>query len=307
MKTLDFCKSHKHKIAVTFGLFIFVFSIMICLFSQQGQAQDVKPKQLKIVFIAYENPEQLVEDVKPIIAYLEKTLNMDIKHFIATDYAGVVEALRNETADMGFMGPLQYVIAHRMAGAYPILGEIYNGKSTYISKIFVRRDSGIGNIKDLKDKSISFVDPISSSGYMYPLDIFKQKGLIKDKDKAEQFFKKIYFSGGDEQALRAVLNNFVDAAGIGQYAYNLLNYDERAEIVSIADSKPIPSHCVVVRKNLHQPTVEKLQEALFNLNNDSNRHLLKYLYSVDGYIKVTHDNYLEVEEVAKKFGYIKEE
>ena len=307
MKTLDFCKSHKHKIAVTFGLFIFVFSIMTFLFSQQGQAQDVKPKQLKIVFIAYENPEQLVEDVKPIIAYLEKTLNMDIKHFIATDYAGVVEALRNETADMGFMGPLQYVIAHKMAGAYPILGEIYNGKSTYISKIFVRRDSGIGNIKDLNGKSIAFVDPISSSGYMYPLDIFKQKGLIKDKDKAEQFFKKIYFSGGDEQALRAVLNNFVDAAGIGQYAYNLLNYDERAEIVSIADSKPIPSHCVVVRKNLHQPTVEKLQEALFNLNNDSNRHLLKYLYSVDGYIKVTHDNYLEVEEVAKKFGYIKEE
>ena len=307
MKTLDFCKSHKHKIAVTFGLFIFVFSIMICLFSQQGQAQDVKPKQLKIVFIAYENPEQLVEDVKPIIAYLEKTLNMDIKHFIATDYAGVVEALRYETADMGFMGALQYVIAHKMAGAYPILGEIYNGKSTYISKIFVRRDSGIGNIKDLNGKSIAFVDPISSSGYMYPLDIFKQKGLIKNKDKAEQFFKKIYFSGGDEQALRAVLNNFVDAAGIGQYAYNLLNYDERAEIVSIADSKPIPSHCVVVRKNLHQPTVEKLQEALFNLNNDSNRHLLKYLYSVDGYIKVTHDNYLEVEEVAKKFGYIKEE
>ena len=240
MKTSEF---YKNKPVIIFGLFIFVFSIMICLFSQQGQAQDVKPKQLKIVFIAYENPEQLVEDVKPIIAYLEKTLNMDIKHFIATDYAGVVEALRNETADMGFMGALQYVIAHKMAGAYPILGEIYNGKSTYISKIFVRRDSGISNIKDLNGKSIAFVDPISSSGYMYPLDIFKQKGLIKDKDKAEQFFKKIYFSGGDEQALRAVLNNFVDAAGIGQYAYNLLNYDERAEIVSIADSKPIPSLC----------------------------------------------------------------
>jgi len=306
MKTLDFCKSHKHKIVVTFGLFIFVFSIMTFLFSQEGQAQDIKPKQLKIVFIAYENPQQLVEDVKPIVAYLEKTLNMDIKHFIATDYAGVVEALRYETADMGFMGALQYVIAHKMAGAYPILGEIYNGKSTYISKIFVRRDSGISTIKDLKGKSISFVDPISSSGYMYPLDIFKQKGLIKDIDKAEQFFKKIYFSGGDEQALRAVLNNFVDAAGIGQYAFNLLNYDERAEIVSIADSKPIPSHCVVVRKNLHQPTVEKLQEALFNLNNEPNRHLLKYLYSVDGYIKVTHDNYLEVEEIAKEYGFIKE-
>ncbi|MCH7525118.1 MAG: phosphate/phosphite/phosphonate ABC transporter substrate-binding protein, partial [Bacteroidetes bacterium] len=288
-----------------FGLFIFVLFVVICLFSRQGQAQDIKPKQLKIVFIAYENPDQLVEDVKPIVAYLKETLNMDIKHFIATDYAGVVEALRNETADMGFMGSLQYVLAHDMAGAYPILGEIYKGKSTYMSKIFVHKDSGITDVKDLKGKTIAFVDPVSSSGYMYPLDIFKQKGLIKNKDNAEKFFRRIYFAGGDEQALRAVLNKFVDAAGIGQYSYNLLNFDERDTILSIAESSPIPSHCVVVRKNLHQPTVEKLQEALFNLNNEPNRHLLKYLYSVDGYIKVNHDNYLSVEELAREYGFLK--
>ena len=203
------------------------------------------------------------------------------------------------------MCSLQYVLAHDMAGAYPILGEIYKGKSTYMSKIFVHKDSGITDVKDLKGKTIAFVDPVSSSGYMYPLDIFKQKGLIKNKDNAEKFFRRIYFAGGDEQALRAVLNKFVDAAGIGQYSYNLLNFDERDMILSIAESSPIPSHCVVVRKKLHQPTVEKLQEALFNLNNEPKRHLLKYLYSVDGYIKVNHDNYLSVEELAREYGFLK--
>ena len=305
MEISQYYKDYQNRRALIFGLFLFVLFVVICLFPRQGQTQDMKPEQLKIVFIAYENPDQLVEDVKPIVAYLKETLNMDIKHFIATDYAGVVEALRNETADMGFMGSLQYVLAHDMAGAYPILGEIYKGKSTYMSKIFVHKDSGITDVKDLKGKTIAFVDPVSSSGYMYPLDIFKQKGLIKNKDNAEKFFRRIYFAGGDEQALRAVLNKFVDAAGIGQYSYNLLNFNERDTILSIAESSPIPSHCVVVRKNLHQPTVEKLQEALFNLNNEPNRHLLKYLYSVDGYIKVNHDNYLSVEELAREYGFLK--
>jgi len=163
--------------------------------------------QLKIVFIAYDNPEQLVDNVKPVVAYLEEQLGMEVKHFVATDYAGVVEALRNETADMGFMGPLQYIITHDQAGAIPILGEVYKGQSWYMSRIFVRKDSGIKSLKDLRGRTIAFVDPLSSSGYMYPLDIFKQAGLINDKNTAETFFKSIYFAGGDEQAIRAVYNN----------------------------------------------------------------------------------------------------
>ena len=92
---------------------------------------------------------------------------------------------------------------------------------------------------------------------------------------------------------------------IGQYSYNLLNLEEREQVISIAQSRPIPSHCVVVRKDLHQPTVVKIQETLMSLNNESNRHLLKYLYSVDGYIKVDHSDYNSVEQMAKEFGYLK--
>ena len=267
-------------------------------------SSEAKPKSLRIVFIAYENPDQLLENVEPVVEYLERTLELSVKHFVATDYAGIVEALRNETADAGFMGPLQYVMAHRQAGAYPLLGEIYNGRASYVSRIFVRKDSGIRKLADLGGKTIAFVDPISSSGYMYPLDIFRQAKVFEGAP--ELFFGKIYFAGGDEQSIRAVYNSFVDAAGIGQYSYNLLRPAERDELVSIAESRPIPSHCLVARKGLHRPTAEKLQKVLLALNGDSeNRHLLKYLYSVDGYVKVTHADYSEVEEIGKSYGFIK--
>ena len=263
-----------------------------------------EPAPLRIVFIAYENPDQLLEDVRPVIAYLEKSLGRSVEYFTATDYAAVVEALRNETADAGFMGPLQYLLAHEHAGARPLLGEIYNGSPTYRSRIFVRRDSGIQSLEDLAGKNIAFVDPISSSGYLYPLETFVDAGLIESRDEAESFFRRSYFAGGDEQAIRAVLNGFVDAAGIGEYSFALLRGDEREQVISIAESKPIPSHCVVVRKGLEVAAADGLRRALLSLNEGSDRALLKYLYNVDGYVEVDHETFAGAEALARKHGFL---
>jgi len=262
--------------------------------------------KLRIAFIAYENPNQLLEDVDPVIDYLEGRLKVEIEHFAATDYAGVVEALRNETADVGFMGPLQYVMTHGQSGAYPIVGEVYGDSPSYVSRIFVRKDSGLRKIGDLRGKTVAFVDPISSSGYMYPLEIFRSAGLFSTKEDAEGFFKKIYFAGGDEQAIRALFNRFVDAAGIGQYAHSLLRPEERDQVIAIADSRPLPSHCVVVRRGLPRERVAALQEALLALNEGPHRSLLKNLYNVDGYVPVTHDTYAEVERLARQYGFLRE-
>ena len=260
-------------------------------------------KELRIVFIAYQNPEQIMDDVRPVVAYLKESLGMPVKHFVATDYAGVIEALRNGSADMGFMGPLQYVLAHKHAGAQPILGEVYKGNAFYTSRIFVRKDSGLKTLADLKGKTIAFTDPISSSGYLYPLDLFKSEGLLRGPP--EKYFRRIYFAGGDEQAIRAVYNGFVDSAGIGQFAYNLLRAEERDEVVFIGESKRLPSHCIVVRRGLSDEDVAKLKNVFLALNEGSHKDLLKMLYGVDGYVEVSHEDYLQVEEIARAHGFIK--
>jgi len=228
-----------------------------------------------------------------------------VRPFVATDYAGVVEALRNETADIGFMGPLQYLLAHEQAGAVPILGEVYSGQPWYTARIFVRKDSGIKTPADLRGKTIAFTDPLSSSGYLYPLETFRRAGLILTREAAEQYFRKIYFAGGDEQAIRAALNKFVDAAGIGQYSFNLLRAEEREQMTFIGESPRIPSHCIVARKGLDTASVAAIQEALLALNTGANRSLLKNLYNVDGYVKVTHETFAETERIARDYGFLK--
>jgi phosphonate transport system substrate-binding protein len=277
---------------------------MMAFFAQPANAQG-PGRELRVVFIAYENPDQLLEDVRPVVAYLEQRLGRKVKAFVATDYAGVVEALRNQTADMGFMGPLQYLLAHQEAGAVPLVGEVYNGRPTYVSRIFVRKDSGIRKLEDLRGKTIAFVDPLSSSGYLYPLETFRRAGLIAKREDGEQFFRRIYFAGGDEQAIRAVLNKFVDAAGIGEYSFNLLRGEERDQVVAIAESPRIPSHCVVARKGLDAATLAALQDALLALNDGGNRALLKHLYNVDGYVKITHETFAETEKIAREYGFLR--
>jgi phosphonate transport system substrate-binding protein len=271
----------------------------------QAPTQGQPRSELRVVFIAYENPDQLLEDVRPVVAYLERKLGRKVRAFVASDYAGVVEALRNQTADVGFMGPLQYLIAHEQAGAQAILGEVYNGQPWYTARIFVRKDSGMRTLADLRGKTMAFVDPLSSSGYLYPLETFRRAGLIARREEAEQFFRKIYFAGGDEQALRAVLNKFVDAAGIGQYSSAILRPEERDQITFIGESPQIPSHCVVARRGLDAASVAALQEALLALNDGPDRALLKQLYNVDGYVRVTHQTFAETEQLAREYGFLK--
>jgi len=278
-------------------------AICAAFFAPCASAGQKPMTELRVVFIAYQNPEQIMDDVRPVVAYLKKTLNMPVKHFVATDYAGVIEALRNGSADMGFMGPLQYVIAHQHAGAKPILGEVYQGNAHYTSRIFVRKDSGFSALKDLKGKTMAFSDPISSSGYLYPLDLFKSEGLVKAEP--EKFFDRVYFAGGDEQAIRAVYNGFVDAAGIGQFAYNLLRPEERDAITYIGESKKLPSHCVVVRDGLTEADTSKLKNTLLALNDGKHDELLQMLYGVDGYVEVSHADFAEVESIAREHGFIK--
>ena len=274
-----------------------------------GQAKrrvDPTLEPLRITFIPYENPEKLIDNIKPALSFLEGEMGRPIKHFVMLDYSAAVEALAGGEADVSFLSPLPYVLTHARTGAIAVLGEVYAGRPYYYSKIFVRKDSGIRTLADLKGRTIAYVDPISSSGYLYPHDIFVRAGLIQDrKTPTGGFFRRVYFAGGDQQAIQAVYNKHVDAAGIGEFAINLLRLEERDATTTIGQSLRIPSHCVVVRKDLDSNLRAQFVQAMLKLNDPANRKLLAGLYGTESYVTVTHETYKPVEEMARRYGFLK--
>jgi len=259
---------------------------------------------LRLAFIPQENPEKLLDDISVIGDWLAAEIGVPVEGFVTFDHAAAIEALRSLSADISFMGALPYLLARDQMGAEVLLSEIYRGKASYVARIFVRRDSGIEAVADLAGKTIAFADPISESGYLYPLEIVAEAGLLAPGADPQSFFGRVYFAGGYQQAIQAVANGLVDAAGVSEFADLLLSPEQQSEIRWIAESEPIPTHAVIARPGLDPALEKKFVAAMLELNQPENRWLLQHVYGPDGYVLADPEAYEPVAEVARRYGLL---
>lgn len=281
-----------------------------------AQQRDPPPKlavdrdapPLKIAFISYANPQQVAKDTDAVVQYLEPYLGRTVKGFVTSDYGSSIEALRGGQADLAFVDPLAFMMAHERIGARPLLLEIYaSGRPSYHSCIWVRKDSGVKKLDDLRGKTIAFADQVDMSGHLLPRDIFVRAGLLKTNKLEGEFFKQVYFAGGDEQAIRAVYNGFVDAAGISQYAYQLLRPEERDAITVLQKSRESPSHLLMARQGLSDEVCLRLKRVLLALDNSkpADRKILARLYGVTGFAEAKPADFEQVARIAARYGFVK--
>ena len=265
-------------------------------------AQDTP---LRLAFIPQENPDKLLGDIEAITRWLSEQIGVPVEGFVTIDHAAAVEALRNGDADVSFMGALPFVLAEAEIGAVPLLSEVYRGASSYTGRIFVRRNSGIETLADLRGRDIAFADALSESGSLYPLSEFVKAGLIEGPGAAEQFFGRVFFAGGYQQAMQAMAEGLVDAAGASQYADLLLTPQQQAEVTWLVESAPIPSHLVIARPELDAALQARFVDVMLKLNEPKHRDKLSYLYGPDGYVRADGTAYEGVRDMAKKYGLLR--
>src|SRR5438477_12083875 len=160
---------------------------------------------LDLVLTPSQTPTDLLAAGEEFGRALGRLVGASVRVTVASDYAAVVEALRNRTADLAFVHPVGYVLASREAKARIVARNLWHGKSTFTSRIYVRKASGIKTLDDLRGKTMAFVDPTSSSGYTYPMVLLIQRGLVRDRDP-KTFFREDAFAGAHDAAIRALLN-----------------------------------------------------------------------------------------------------
>src|SRR6266704_1895560 len=161
---------------------------------------------LHLVLAPSQKPTDLLAAGEEFGRALGRLVGASVRVTVASDYAAVVEALRNRTADLAFVHPVGYVLANREAKATIVARNLWHGKSTFTSRIYVRKDGGITTLEDLRGKTMAFVDPSSSSGYTYPMVLLIQRGLVKNRDP-KTFFREVMFAGAHDAGMRALLNS----------------------------------------------------------------------------------------------------
>src|SRR5580765_4720306 len=121
---------------------------------------------LHLVLTPSQKPTDLLATGEEFGKVLGGLVGMPVRVTVASDYAAVIEALRNRTADLAFVHPGGYVLASREAKAMIVARNLWHGKSSFTSRIYVRKNSGIKSVEGLRGKTMAFVDPASSSGYI---------------------------------------------------------------------------------------------------------------------------------------------
>ena len=226
-------------------------------------------KELVMGLIPAESNEEMIEKFEPMRAYLEKKLERPVKVFTATDYAGVIEAMKKDKVDVAWFGPLSYVLAEKEADAeaFAVGVRKSTGLSTYKSIFVVPGDSDIKSIKDLKGKNVAFVDPASTSGGLVPTYLVK-----KETGKMPQeFFGKLSYAGGHDAAELAVKNKTVDAAADNDITYNKmlkkgLISKERNRM--LFESEQLPGSPLTYRSELDESLKAKIKDTILNAHKD---------------------------------------
>src|ERR1051325_8211908 len=263
--------------------FLFILAIAGC---SRG---PVTAKVLRVGFVPSENAQQVIQNAQPLIEILQKELGMDVQPFVATDYTGVVEALRGNKLDIAFLTPASYVLAKNEANVRVALKSERQGSPFYYSAIISRADSGIRTIEDLRGKSFAFGDPLSTSANVFPRKMFHEHGIDPMRD-----FKQVLYSGGHDATVLAVLNKKVDAGAT--YANSPDNSDtawmrylkdpeDVKKIRAIAFSEPIPADNLVINGNLDETVARKIEEVFLQLSRDpEGKQMLRNLYQIDGFV-----------------------
>ena len=238
---------------------------------------------------------------EPFFKHLAQVLGVEYDLVVTNDWAGIATALANGQADVAWMGPWGYVLAHNEGGAEAIATVKYDGRPTYHAIIVGRPDLTIATWpEDAKGLSISFADVGSTSGWLVPTYWFKTKGI-----DPKTYFK--YREGASHPANETVVaNGQVDLATDYDRNYNAMierGLIKADQVKIVWTSDPLPNDPLVVRKDLDPAVIKTVRDTVAAITEEQAKTIMPPHYT--GWVPATHASYKLIEDAGVAIGKLK--
>ncbi len=262
-----------------------------------GAGTDPEKKDLVMALVPSRQSDVIQTQADSIANFLSKETGYNIKARVVTSYAAVGEGMGAKNIDIGWVGPLDYVVSAAKFGVYPITGSVRSGTLGYKAFMVARSDSGINSLADLKGKTVILGDELSASSNLYPRYALAQAGLKPDTDvKVNKITSQ-----------SAIAIGVVEKAGdAGAF------YDDARKNKEVTDKYPnvltdtkiiyttpvIPADPQIIRKDLNAAQVQKIYAAMLKLSNDpQGKQYIKDLFTIDGLAPVKDSDYNGLRDV----------
>lgn len=300
------------------NLFVF-FSAIFLILSACGPADTPAPDEtpgdtgaapeaeevteLVMGFVPSQDADKIADTVEPLAERLSEILDVDIRAQVLVDYTGLVEGMRTQHIDIGFLPPFGFVQAEERAGVEVILKAIRHGSDTYRAQFNVLADSEIDSVEDIVNTPglvWAYADTTSTAGFLFPASYLMDQGV----DNLDTHFTQMVV-GGHDNALIALMDGQAEVATTFEDARERIEGDhptvmEDVKVVGYTD--PIPNDTISLRSGMSEEWRDKIKEAFLGFNDDPEMmEVMQQVYNWTGIAEASSEDYQVVRDTFERF------
>lgn len=287
---------------------LLAFSLCAVLFigcAMQETPAPPQPPPEKTLLIGVTPEHNIFKQVRrfePLADYLSKKTGVRIKLKVLTYRGNIIDNFQSLKLDGAFFGSFGYSLAHAKLGVVALARpEGSDGISSYHGVIFVRKDSGIRTVRQMKGKRLALVARATTAGYLFP-SIFLRRAGVRNP---ETFFKEVYYAGAHEGTIDDVLVRKADVGVAKNTVYErFAAADPRVDrdLVIIAKSDDVPENALALRQGVEDSVKRKLTDVLIAMHSDPEGAKVLKAFGARRFIGTTDADYMPVMTYTKELG-----
>ncbi len=251
----------KRKAYFLIALFV-IASLALAGCGQQEAELGTEENPLIWALVPSSESDTVLESFDAVTNIIYEETGLVIDPFVATEYAGVIEALSADPpkAHIASLATFAYLVAAERGVAEAELVSVRYGSPSYNGQIFVRADSGINSLEELAGKTFCRPDPLSTSGWIIPSIELQAAGVNPETDLAE-----VVDAGSHDAAVAGVYNGDCDAGSSFVDARSSLeeDYPDIMDVIKIINiSVEIPNDGVQYHPSVPREIRDQINAAL---------------------------------------------
>ncbi len=228
---------------------------------------DPDPQAIRIGVGAILSPQGTALSYQPLIDYLGRKMGKSAILVQRKTYQELNDLLARNVVDLGFICTGAYAEGARNEAVSLLVVPQINGKTTYRAFIIVPAASPVREFADLHGKVFALTDPLSNTGYLYPLSLVQGMG-----QQPETFFSRTIFTYSHDRSMAAVMEGIADGASVDSLVYEFArkrNPEIARQTRVIWESPDFGIPPVVVPRTIAPEKKALLKELLLTMHRDA--------------------------------------
>lgn len=197
---------------------------------------------------------------QPLMDYIAEITGRTVEYHESTDYAALIEAAVAGKVDVASLSGFTYVTATNNGAKLTPISSIVTEEGQepgYYSQAIVPAGSDITSSEDFKGKKVCFVDPSSTSGYLFPSYNLLKAGIDPKTDITP------VFAGKHDVSVTKVGEGVECEAGFAEDSEV-----EKSDKVKVIDETMVPGAPLVYSSTLPDDVSKKLIDGLSEITID---------------------------------------